>query len=297
VAQYVLSLPARLRVLDYGDLDSGKWVDYSRYRSFPLSAGYSLEAHKLQAYERALAPRFHQCTVTAPGELEELRRLGISEPCTVIPNGVDSTYFNFHPRKNDAPPVMVFLGRMDYFPNVEGILHFTRHVLPLIKKAVPDAQLRIVGSNPVRTVRNLEHIPGVTVTGHVPDVRPLMEDASVSVVPLNICRGTQNKMLECMAMGVPIVATSKAAKGTQGVAGTHFLVADDSESLAREIVRLLGNFNLRQDLARSAREQVERRHAWSASMQILDSVLASVPHAPQSNNAKAATGLEAGQRD
>src|SRR6266478_2469686 len=279
VAQYAIGLPVNGRVLDYGDLDSGKWSDYSHSRAFPLSAGYALEARKLQAYERMLASQFHQCTVTAPGELEELRRLGIGSPCTVIPNGVDFSYFRLRTPKDAGFPILVFLGRMDYFPNVDGILYFVRDILPRVREKVPNTQLRIVGSNPIRAVRNLGRIPGITVTGHVPDVRPLMEDATVSVVPLRICRGTQNKMLECMAMGVPIVTTSKAAKGTQAVCGKHFLVADDPEVFAGEVVRLLRHPSLREEIAASARQQVETEHSWPVSMHILDAVLARLSHA------------------
>jgi sugar transferase (PEP-CTERM/EpsH1 system associated) len=292
VAQYVIDLPVNGRVLDYGDLDSGKWSDYSHFRVFPLSAGYALEARKLQAYERLLASQFQQCTVTAPGELEELRRLGISSPCTVIPNGVDFSYFRLRTARNAGPPVLVFLGRMDYFPNVDGIVYFVRDILPRVREKVPNTQLRIVGSNPARTVRNLGRIPGITVTGHVPDVRPLMEDATISVVPLRICRGTQNKMLECMSMGVPIVATSKAAKGTQAVCGKHFLVADNPEFFAQEVVRLLGDPALREEIAASARQYVETKHAWAASMRIVDTILARAA-ATDGVKERVATGPEA----
>jgi glycosyltransferase involved in cell wall biosynthesis len=118
----------------------------------------------------------------------------------------------------------------------------------------------------------------VLVTGHVPDVRRYLRDASVSIAPLRIARGTQNKILESMAMGIPVVATPEAAKGITAVPGRDLIVADDDEAFAHYVVNLLGNADRRRDLSRAARRQVEDAHLWSNSLAILDNLVNEVGH-------------------
>jgi sugar transferase (PEP-CTERM/EpsH1 system associated) len=273
VAQYVADWRNGFRVLDFGDMDSAKWAEYAQSRAFPLSLGYALEAKKLRAYERRLAQNFDRCTVTTQGEREEFDSLGVLTPCTVIPNGVDTGYFSQKQRSAFAAPVVVFLGRMDYFPNIDGVLYFARKVFPLIRERVPDAQFRIIGSDPASTIRELEKMPGISVTGYVPDVRSYLTDAAVSVAPLRIARGTQNKILESMSMGIPVVSTPQAAKGIQAVPGQHLVVAGEPEAFAKSVLELLWNDGLRRKLANEAQRNLDRVHKWPLSMQILDELL------------------------
>lgn len=273
VAQYVLGWEGGLRWLDYGDLDSEKWAEYGEHRAFPLSLGYQFEAKKLRKYEAKLARLFHQCTVTTQGELDMYASLGASTPCRVIPNGVDASYFSWPVQGSGNSRVIAFLGRMDYYPNIDGILYFAQDILPIIQKAIPDAQLRVIGSNPSQRIQDLTRIAGVTVTGHVPDVRPYLADAAVAIAPLRLARGTQNKILESMAMGIPVVATPQAAKGIQATPGTHLLVAGTPQVFAEQVAGLLQQIETRRTLAQEARKQVERMHHWPASMEIMDEVL------------------------
>ncbi len=273
-AQYAAILPSGgVRVLDFGDIDSAKWLDYARHRSFPLSLGYALEARKLRRYEKQMALQFDRCTATTPGESEEYNSFHVPVPCTVIPNGVDARFFQPRAERPADSAVIVFLGRMDYFPNVDAIRDFVASVFPLVRRRVPQAQLRIIGSNPTRAVRALARDPGVAVTGYVPDVRPYLADAAVAIAPLRIARGTQNKILECMASGLPVVCTPQAARGIQAVPGRDFLVADGPEEFGREVVRVLQNARLGAELASSGRRQVEEAHCWSNSMELLDQLL------------------------
>ncbi len=273
-AQYVAGLRGGRRILDFGDLDSGKYFDYASQRSFPLSLGYGFDARKLRRHEREVALQFDRCAVTTPGELEEYRALDVSVPCTVIPNGVDLAYFRRRPEIPARSRSIVFLGRMDYFPNVDGICSFAREIFPLVRLRLSDATLRIVGSNPIRRVRNLARLPGVSVTGQVPDVRPYLDDAGVAVVPLRIARGTQNKILECMAVGVPVVSTPEAARGIQAVPGKHLLVANGKAAFAETVAKVLQNPGLQKDLSDAGRLQIETAYTWAGSMTRLDDWLA-----------------------
>lgn len=273
-AQYVLNIPAKFRLMDFGDLDSGKWFDYEKTRGIPICYGYGIEARKLRRYETAIAQQFDYCTVTTQGEAEEFKKLAVSRPHSVIPNGVDTKYFQFNRAQNKRRPVIAFLGRMDYFPNIDGVLYFTKSILPIIRQSLPEVEFRIVGSDPVHAIQQLAREPGVTVTGHVKDVRPYMEEAAVSVAPLRLARGTQNKILESMAMGVPVVATAQAAKGIHATPGTHLLVGDDEQSFARQVMEILSNDARRDTLAAAALEHLRGTYSWDASMKILDGVLA-----------------------
>ncbi len=272
MARYVLDATVPVRILDFGDLDSAKWADYSRSKSFPFSLGYKLEASKMRRYEKHVAGHFDQCTVTTRGELEEFGKLDLSLPCFVIPNGVDSQYFRSNSTCRDAR-VIAFVGRMDYFPNIDGMLYFVTSIFPLIRRALPEVKLKIIGSNPAASIRKLGKIAGVTVTGHVQDVGVYLKDATVSVAPLRIARGTQNKILESMALGIPVVATPQAAKGVQAVPGQHLLVAGNPEVFAKHVISLFHNASLRKDLSHSARRQVETAHSWRHSMANLDQIL------------------------
>jgi polysaccharide biosynthesis protein PslH len=274
VAQYTLGLTDGLRILDYGDMDSAKWMDYAEHRRFPLSLGYAIESRKLRRYERAMAERFNLITVTTQGEKEVFKTLGVSRPCTVVPNGVDGNFFQPAAMGGGSKPNIVFLGRMDYFPNIDGVLWFVREVYPSIRRAMRSAELQIVGADPSGEVLRLRSIEGVTVTGFVKDVRPYLREAAVAIAPLRIARGTQNKILECMAAGIPVVSTPQAAKGIQAVPGEHIVVADGPEDFSCSVLDLLNNRDRRVKLSSAARVQVERAHSWPESMRILDSVLA-----------------------
>lgn len=284
VAGYVRNISAPFRMLDFGDLDSRKWSDYARYRAFPWSAGYALEAFKLLRVEQELARQFDYCTVTAQGELESYNEMGASTPARVIPNGVDTEYYRLSGTHRQDSLTVVFLGRMDYYPNVAGALEFVEKVWPRIRSKIPEAKFRIVGSNPVSKIRALQDLDGISVTGYVPDVRPHVADAAVAVAPLSIARGTQNKVLECMAMGIPVVASPQVAKGVQAIPGRHLLVGNSSREFADQVIALLQEPERRRKMADEAHQQVVSAHSWSESMKLLDEVLdpsASVPKRPR----------------
>lgn len=274
MAQYVLDWRDGFHILDFGDMDSAKWAEYSRYKPMPLSWGYALEANKLRNFERRVGNKFDRCAVISKGEQEEFTRIGIGVPCIVLSNGVDTDYFSLNDKKRSDSSVIVFLGRMDYFPNVEGITYFAREVFPLISDKKPGVKLRIIGSNPGKPVKQLLEIANVSVTGYVPDVRDFLRDAAVSVAPLRIARGTQNKILESMAMGIPVVATSHAAKGIDSKVAEYLLIADDPTDFANQVIAILDNKDLRNELSVGGRGEVENTYVWPVSLKSLDALLA-----------------------
>lgn len=271
MAPYVEGVSGPVKILDFCDMDSQKWREYSRQRRLPLSLGYWLEAVKLERTEARLAPRFDLCTCATRAELESLRALGIESPADWFPNGVDGEAFQ--PADGYDANRIAFVGRMDYYPNQQAVTEFCRHVLPLLQQRRPTLRFDIVGANPPPSIRLLAHLTGVTVTGTVADVRPYVQRAALTVAPLRIARGTQNKVLESMAMGVPVVCSPEVEKGVDALAGEHLLCASGHDELVREIERVLDSAALRRQLAHAGRERVLTHHAWSASMARLDSLV------------------------
>jgi sugar transferase (PEP-CTERM/EpsH1 system associated) len=271
VAQYVER--ARVpKILDFGDMDSQKWLEYARCKPFPLSLGYRLEGVKLAAEERRLARRFDLCTATTRAEWQTLDALGTGTPTDWFPNGVDSDYF----APTDAPydpDTIAFVGRMDYYPNQECMFDFCARTLPLVQQRRPATKLVIVGADPSPAVRRLADLPGVTVTGSVPDVRPFVNRAALMVAPLNIARGTQNKILEAMALGVPVVTSRAAAGGVDAQDGEHFRVAGDPQGYAAAILSILEDPAERARLSAAGRARMLSHHSWPSSMRRLDDII------------------------
>ncbi|HLX29161.1 MAG TPA: TIGR03087 family PEP-CTERM/XrtA system glycosyltransferase, partial [Casimicrobiaceae bacterium] len=224
VAHYVAKVPSIRKILDFGDMDSQKWLAYARHKPFPLSVGYRLEGIKLEAEEKRLARAFDLCTATTRAEWETLERYATGVATDWFPNGVDSDYFAPDGSDYDAD-TLCFVGRMDYYPNQACVRDFCREVFPRIRQARPHAKLVIVGAEPDPSIRALGELPGATVTGSVDDVRPYLRRSAAMVAPLGIARGTQNKILEAMAAGVPVITSSIAAGGVDAIAGTDLLVA------------------------------------------------------------------------
>jgi sugar transferase (PEP-CTERM/EpsH1 system associated) len=272
VAQYVANIYDVPKILDFGDMDSQKWLEYSRVRKFPWSLVYRLEGVKLEREEKRLARKFNYCSCTTRIEWDTLNDYGVGVKGDWFPNGVDHGCF----APNDEPydhDLICFIGRMDYFPNQECMFDFCARTLPLLRQRRPQLKLMIVGANPSAKVKQLQEIPGVIVTGSVSDVRPYVRRAALTVAPLNIARGTQNKILESLALGVPVVASRVAAGGIDAIAGEHLLVASTPAEYTGEILRLVENPVERQRFAEAGRARMLSHHDWRASMKRLDKLI------------------------
>lgn len=272
VAQYVENCKGIPKILDFGDMDSQKWLAYSHFRKWPLSWGFLLEGKKLQAEEKRLARKFDLCTCTTRMEYETLQSYRTGVDADWFPNGVDHEYFSPSNEPIDRN-VISFIGRMDYYPNQECVARFCRSILPRIQVENPDAKFLIIGADPSLAIRKLGELPGVTVTGSVADVRPYVRRSSLMVAPLNIARGTQNKILEAMAMGVPVVCSRLAAAGVDAIPEEHFLTATDDDEYVRQIQRIMNSPDERTRLSNSGQSRMRSHHNWDASMKRMDSII------------------------
>ena len=273
VAQYVAKVHGIPKILDFGDMDSQKWLEYVNYKPFPLKMGYWLEGTKMAHAEKRLAGQFDLCTATTRAEWETLESYRTGVASDWFPNGVDAEFFKPDGDGYDAD-TLSFIGRMDYYPNQEAMFRFCATVWPLLRARRPAMKLLVVGADPSPAVRKLGELPGVTVTGSVPDVRPHILRSAAMVAPLNIARGTQNKILEAMAMGVPVVSSAIAAGGVDAVGGEHFLVAETPEQYAEAILRIVEQPAERARLAAAGRARMLSHHAWPRSMERLDGIIA-----------------------
>jgi glycosyltransferase involved in cell wall biosynthesis len=221
----------------------------------------ALEAARLGRAETALVARGGPCLVVSA---RERAALGGAANVRVVPNGVDAAAFPFRPDGRPAAR-LVFAGNLGYFPNVDAAEWLARDVLPRVRAAVPAAELRLVGARPARRVRALVDLPGVSLAAAVPDVATELAAASVAVIPLRAGSGLQNKVLEALATGTPVVATPRATDGLDVRGGEHLLVAEDAAGLADATVALLRDAERARALARAGRELVERRYRWEDS--------------------------------
>jgi sugar transferase (PEP-CTERM/EpsH1 system associated) len=233
-------LAARPLVLDMVDVDSAKWEALGAAGRGPRAWVYRREARCLSAFERDVTRRARATMVVTPRERETLAALAPGARIEVVGNGVDLE--SLRPAGGpSSEPVVVFCGVMDYEPNVMGAVWLARDVWPIVRHAHPAARLRIVGADPVRAVRECASAErGIEVTGRVPDVRPYLWSAAVAAAPLQTARGVQNKVLEALAAGLPVVVTPVVAAGLPVEAAGGCEVAGDAEAFAAALVRLLG---------------------------------------------------------
>ena len=271
VAPYVAGVTGIPKILDFGDMDSQKWLDIARYRPPPMKFIYWLEGQKLMAWEKRLAKAFDFCTVTTRGELETLQKFDPEKSPDFFPNGVDFDYFS--PGDEYEPHTISFMGRMDYYPNQQAMIQFCRDVLPSLRQRIPDIKLLIIGAEPSAEIRALANLPSVSVTGTVPDIRPLVRRCALTVAPLNIARGTQNKMLESMAMGVPVICSPTALRGVDAEDGTHLLAARSPQDYVEAIAEVIFNPARRTELSVACRQRMVARHNWSSSLRRMDGLI------------------------
>ncbi|MCS6285469.1 MAG: glycosyltransferase [Nitrospira sp.] len=228
------------------------------------------ETQKLLAYEGKVSGTFNvNVFVSQPDERLLAER--VSGLCTaIVPNGVDVEYFL--PAQGHDAPALIYTGGMNMFANRDAVMFFLSDIWPLIRTRVPGVRFFAVGQDPPKELSALaERDPQVVVTGYVTDVRPLVRDASVYVVPLRVGGGTRLKVLDAMAMGKAMVSTSIGCEGLDVRPDEHLLVADTPEQFADRTVALLEDKNRRFSLGCAARELVERRYSWrTIGGQLLD---------------------------
>ncbi|MBV9848276.1 MAG: glycosyltransferase [Armatimonadetes bacterium] len=267
MAQYVL--PRRTAaelILDHHNVESQiieRMADTTQSRAMRWYA--NKEWPKLQRYELEVCRAVDQVLTVSAEDARTLHRLAPDlKNLTPVPIGVDGDYFRPVPRSSESR-TLLSIGTMDWPPNVESLLWFYGSVYPQIRAAVPDVKLNIVGADPVDKIRRLaREDKSVSVSGYVQDVRPTAADCAAFIVPLRSGSGMRVKILNAMAMALPVVSTTV---GVEGIAATHrkdILVADTPDEFARECIRLLRDPERGTEIGAAARKLVEEHYSWEA---------------------------------
>jgi sugar transferase (PEP-CTERM/EpsH1 system associated) len=261
MAPYVAGHHRLYRVVDLTDVISKEISLSLPYRSPASRLLYRLEGPRIARYECQVAQTFEETWLISEADRQHLAATCPGANFRVVPNGVDTAHFRPTGQRPEAHS-LIFVGHMGILHNVDAAQHLVGEILPLVRQQLPDCSLHIVGADPVPEVQRLGQIPGVIVTGFVPDLNQALNRAAVFVAPLRFAAGVQNKVLEAMAAGRPVVTTSVINAGLGATPGHHLLVADSSEAMATEVLRLLRDGHLRDQVGQAGRELVRQRYRW-----------------------------------
>lgn len=262
MAQYTEDLGELPRVLALVDCMSHLFASNALATRSPLAKVYwRAQARKMRAYERTALSTVHQAVVVTPADRDALPEVDC--PIRVIPCGVDAEYFGPQPGSEEGPSVL-FRGILSFPPNVDAARYFYYEIFPAIRRAVRGTRLIVAGRDPAPPLRRLAAADqDVTLTGPLPDVRPVMARANVHVCPMRLGSGVKIKVLEAMAMAKPVVTTSLGLSGIAALPGRDLLVADDPDTFAEAVIRLLRDSGLRCRIGSGARTFVVREHNWA----------------------------------
>lgn len=276
MADYAMAIPAGRRILDLCDVDSEKWIDYSRGSRGPIAAVCRMEGDRLRRLETRCLRDFDSSIVITENEK---RMMPASEAGAVhvVPNGVRLMSETDVRSADECGPVIGFLGTMSYPPNVQAVCWFAEQVWPLVRKERTDVRFLIIGRGPTRAVQRLGRLPGIEVTGAVADTAEYLARCRVIVAPLKLARGIPNKVLEAMAAGRPIVATGAVGLTLDAISGREIVIADDAEEMADQVLALCADDSLCGQMGLAGREFVRRRHHWPDAMSRFEQIVSGRP--------------------
>lgn len=278
MAQYVNESCSTHCVIDFVDVDSDKWKQYSKTKPWPLNWLYRRESRLLLEYERKIAKAFDASAFVSETESDFFKQLApeTAAKVTYFNNGVDAEYFspeniNTNPYQSDTD-TLVFTGVMDYWANIDAVEWFAHNIFTLIRTQLPSVEFYIVGSKPTARVTALSALPGITVTGSVEDIRPYIAHAALVVVPLRIARGIQNKVLEAMAMEKTVIASPQAAEGIRAIHSQELFVEDKEQNFADRIIAQIKN-GPNMKIGSAARTRILKDYSWRKILDQVDTLL------------------------
>jgi sugar transferase (PEP-CTERM/EpsH1 system associated) len=270
MAPYVEHYKGIYKIIDFTDVVSGHLERSIPFRSWMDKQIYSIEWPRIRAYEKEVSRKFDECWVISEREAKLLSDFSPSANIKIVPNGVDLSLFK--PSEDDKGDHLVFVGHLKSAYNVDAILHFCEQILPRVKKVIPSVKLYIVGPQPHRKIRAMVEKESVVITGYVEDLCGLLNKSKIFVAPFRFCSGIQNKILEAMATGLPVVCTSVANEGLGAGPGDGILIADDPKTFSEYLIELLKDDQRRKELGTHARQFVRCNFDWNKVVQRVDEI-------------------------
>lgn len=261
LGEYLRPYHERVRVVDIA-ADYNLYIRRAARRApVPERPRWWLRGLKWQLYTRRLGQVVDMWVVPAAADRAALRGLlPAAVPVALVPNGVDVQGNAFAPNP-DAPAQLAHCGALSYEPNADALRYFCRDIWPEVRQRAPDTQLVATGDSS-GAPPEVRSAPGVTLTGYLPDIRPVLHTSRASIVPLRLGVGTRLKIMEAMALGTPVVSTSLGAEGLDVIDGQHIVLADTPVAFAEGVLRVLHTPDLRARLSNAGRRLVEARYAW-----------------------------------
>ena len=255
------------------------WRRHVEHASGPFRRWYfGLQADRMFDYERRVSLASGHIVAVSRTDADQMRRLFGVTRVSEIPTGVNIEYFLPPEKKPAGGADLVFVGSMDWLPNVDGVMYFVREVLPLIHQRRPETTLAIVGRTPPAKVTDLAaEDPHIRVTGTVPDIRPWLWGSAVSIVPLRIGGGTRLKIYEAMAAKIPVVSTTIGAEGLTVNPPADIRIADTSEDFAAQCLELLASREERLRLATAAWDMVNAHFSWEHVSRCFEQIMIDGP--------------------
>jgi sugar transferase (PEP-CTERM/EpsH1 system associated) len=260
------------KILDFVDSDSLKWKQYSEFRRPPQRWLYGYEARKLSGFELKMMEAYDHTLFVSRSEIADRSITGLAGKVAFMQNGIDLEYFK-PPSITAGQPTVAFTGAMDYYPNIDAALFFAREIFPKIRSVHSNARFFIIGSRPTEAVQELAATPGITVTGTVKDIRPFLAECQAAVVPLRIAQGIQNKILEALAFGLPVVTTPVAAGTLASSKELPIAVAADPAEFAHKTVQYIAEYPLSPETIDVCRRHLKIQYDWDANLTILDQLI------------------------
>jgi len=224
------------------------------------------ELKKISSYEVKICNRMDLCLSVSEIDKKRLINFGVTSPISVIPNGVNLEYFGYlqKSKKKKEQLSLVFVGSFDYYPNREGFFFFYKNVMPVLKKTLKDIRLNIIGREPSEDIKEMvEKDKSVIIWEKLEDIRAVIRESDIYIVPLNIGSGTRLKILEAMALGIPVVSTSLGAEGINVRDGEGILLVNSGDEMAKKILELFSNQAKYFAIAQNARRLVEEKYGWN----------------------------------
>ena len=274
MAQYAIAYKQYFRILDLPDAFSLYWQRRKEVpRSFLSKWLDNIESKRVINYEKYVLNEFDLNLVCSREDQEFLIQTHKVGNIELLPNGVDAQQFK--PGKHDYShnETLLFTGNMDYDPNVDAVLYFVDEILPIILKSFPKVKFLIAGQRPIDKVRELDNGNNILVTGFIPDLSETYNSASVVVAPLRFGAGTQNKVLEAMSMGIPVVCSNIGFEGLGIDDGQGAFMRLGASDFADQVVTLLSNEVLRENTGKKGIEVIQKSFTWETIAERLSSFL------------------------